>query len=369
MIELDEQLRSADPATGLPAYSAEETETLIARIRAASGADDALKTRRQRPTRWILLAAAVLTVALMIVPSLGIGPGREGATAAASGVLDRARLAAVDPPVHTDQYWKITVRRLANVALGHEGAWTSGDPNVAEWWRHAETVRWVPVDASRPTWTVERTGPYLWQLGGPPVEPPVADWTVTSVHGVKWVGPSAAPRAPEDIDIAALTDPVELRAALYDMVEMKFVQANAGPGGQTLSAPDHDVRVATEIVWLLGAGDLDRERQQVLFDVLKTVPGIDLIDGNASFDGRRAVTIGPTAAASYSPAEFAEFRTELAFDRDSGAYLGLRIVLPDGSVVDNPVTREIVDEVDAEVVASGTLETCTRDGDLTICRS
>ncbi len=225
--------------------------------------------------------------------------------------------------------------------------------------RQVERTTWLRVDGDGPTWILERTGPYFWQVGGPPAALPVADWTVVGVAEETWTNE----RPQEGPDLAQLpTDPVALREYLDEYVAAMIAES----GGGEPSADDRARLIAGQAAQILREGVVPVELGQALFEVLKTVPDIDVIDRDATFDGRRAVTLGARGAYGAHP-DFRDFRLELAFDQETGRYLGDRMILPDKDVVEFPVSRDLVDEVAPEVVADAIKRECTNTETGTTC--
>lgn len=400
MTMLDERLRGADPAAGLREYSGQETVALLARIRAdaadaaiagstglhvasdrpeagstggdaarlgeRSGTDadvaaEVVDLRRRRPVRWIVLVAAiVLTVAMFLVPALLTGPGRTGATTAAADVLDRAKLAAADPPARPDQYWKTTVRSMDyDVDLGGHGGWSPGDPDTVAWMRQVERTTWVRVDGDGPTWILDRTGPYFWQAGGPPTALPVADWTVVGVAEETWTNE----RPQDGPDLAQLpTDPVALRDYLDEYVTAMIAES----GGNEPSADERSALIASQAAQILLENHVPVELSRALFDVFTTMPRIDVIDPDTMFDGRRAVTLGVRGPYGYIR-EFPGFRFELVFDHETGRFLGERMIPPNEAAVDFPTYRELLDAIDPDVLAQAVKRECTNTETGTTC--
>lgn len=341
MTTLDERLRTADPAAGLPAYSAAETDALLGRVLADAETRTETVARRRRPVKWaVLAAAALLTVGLVVFPGLGFG--RAGATATASGVLDRAKLAAVDPPARPDQYWKITTRAITNVITG-EGSW--GDPNSTTWLRHFERTTWVAVDGSRPSWYRDRLGPYVRQVDGPPADLPTVAWHDSELWTTNLPGVSERP-----LDVRLLPrDPGLLRAALY-----------AWAAGRGVSADD---QVVTQAADILRQGLADAALRSALFEVLKTVPGVDLVDDNVTLDGRQGLAVG-------RPEPVNGITRQLIFDTATGEFIGERMLwsTPD-AILEDAVTRELVDAVDPDVLRDAVRMECTSSfGGGVLCR-
>jgi RNA polymerase sigma-70 factor (ECF subfamily) len=322
MTMLDERLRAADPARDVPDYP----DMVAAAMLAA-----ATSTRRvRRPWgRWAAVAAAVLAAALLLTP--GLSPLHTGATAEAAGLLDRAIIAAVDPQTRPDQYWKVTTSSITRAIIG-EGEW--GTQETASFLRRSERVAFIAVDGSRPTWFVDRSGPYVSQVSGPRQALPDAGWSEPDA----WTTNVAENRA-GGIDILGLPrDPTLLRVRLY------LLATGRGHG------PDDEVVVIVGDI--LRTGYAPADLRKALFEVLKTVPGMGVATRDVTLDGRRGVALGRTEP---TVAE----RRELVFSADTGEYIGDREIITDlAATTEDAISRELVDAVDPDVVHRARREHC-----------
>lgn len=323
-LQFEDLMRAADPAGGFPDYTADDRDRLLRPVLAEP--TQPATRRRWRHTRWLTAAAAaVLAIGLLVVPGLGLFP--SGATAAAKGLLDKAVIAAVDPPTRPDQYWRITVDSITNDSLSPEGE--LGDPGTIWALRHTQRISYVAVDGSRPSWYVDRTGPFIRQISGPPTPLPEEDWTTTEV----WTTDLSA-RDEDYIGILDLpTDPAALRTKLYQL-------------GHDQGASE-DEGVLELISGILQEGYAPAELRAALFEVLKTIPGVDLVDHNVTLDGRAGVALGRAEPVRDG------WRHELIFDKDTAEFIGERNVWGDqGTATESALSRELVDQVDPEVVAA-----------------
>lgn len=324
-LQFEDLMRTADPARGFPDYTTDDRDRLLAPA-FAQPAPIGTPRRHSTHTRWLTaVAAALLAIGLLVVPGLGLFP--SGATAAAKGLLDKAVVAAVDPPTRPDQYWRITVNSITNDSLDPEGR--LDDPTSAWALRHTQRISYVAVDGSRPSWYVDRTGPFIRQISGPPMPLPEEDWTTTEV----WTTNLSA-REQDYVGILDLpTDPVALRAELYRL-------------GHDQGASE-DEGVLELIAGILQDGYAPAALRAALFEVLKTIPGVDLVDHNVTLDGRTGVALGRAEPARDG------WRHELIFDETTAEFIGERHVWDDqGATAESALSRELVDQVDPEVVAT-----------------
>lgn len=334
----DDLMTTHDPARGFANYTAADRDRVIATaIEADIATADVIPLTGRKPrrprlwARWVTVAAAaLLALALVLVPGLGLVQG--GATAEAADVLDKAIIRAVDPPTRPDQYWKITTNSVTSDIIG-DGGW--GDSDTTSMLRKAQRITWVAVDGSRPSWFVDRTGPYVRQVSGPATALPKVGWKTSET----WTT-NLSERKSGVIDILGLpTKASDLRAELYRI-------------GHGLGASD-DEEVVTMIGDILRSGYAPAALRKALFEVMKTVPGVSVVNQNVTLDGRKGVALGRAEAARD------QVRQELIFDRTTGEFIGERTVYPSlNASLDSAVSRELVDTVDPKVVAAATHYQC-----------
>lgn len=314
MMALEERLRAADPAQEMAGYSPAVTDAMLAGIVGAA-----------RPRRWgrrwlTVVAAAVLAAGLVVAPVLGFGRG--GATAEAAGLLDRAIIAAVDPPTRPDQYWKITTDSISSDILG-EGMW--GDPDTVSALRRSQRVTFVAVDGSRPTWFADRLGPYVRQVSGPATALPDTGWSAVDA----WTTNIAAVDSGGRNILRLPRDPTLLRLELYRLAVGR---------GHSL-----DDEVVVIIGDALREGYAPADLRKAFFEVLKTVPGVDVVARNVTLDGRAGVALGRFENS-------VDQQRELVFDPASGEYIGERTIDAGlDATLEDAVSRELVDRVDPEI--------------------
>lgn len=321
-----DRLRLADPAATVPDYDLAETSLLLARA-----------TRPAPRGRRVALLAMAACLALVFA-MMPVWWPRTGATARASDLLDRASVAAYDPPARPDQYWRITTRSITSDIVG-EGGW--GDPDTVSVLRWMSRVQYLAVDGSRPSWFVDRTGPFVRQVSGPATELPKAGWGEPDVWTTNLIPGQLSPAPWETLP----SDPDALRARLYQLAHGR---------GQS---PDGEVVVI--IADALRSGGIPAPVRQAMFKVLKTVPGIDLGKDPVTLDGRKGITLGRFESVG-------EFRQELVFDPDDASLIGERSVftnLPGDPALETSVTRVLVDSVPGSVRQVARHEHCQVEAD------
>lgn len=340
MTRISTLLRRADP---LAAERAELTARGRAELRALIGPDDyePLQTPVVRHRRWVrfvtLTTAAVLAMAMLVAPGLWHG----AATAEAQDLLDRAIVAASDPPARGDQYWKVTSDAVTSDIIG-EGDW--GSPDTVSVLRQVRRTEYVAVDGSRPTWTEERTGPYLRQVSGPATTLPVVGWGAPQ----GWTS-NLSPREDGSLVLDLPTDPDQLRAELYRR-------------GHGTGASD-DEAAFTGAADILRTGYAPAPLRAALLQVLKTIPGVDVVDRDVTLDGRPGISLGRA-----EPNRDGQ-RHELVFDRSTAQFIGERRVFTTlDAAWETAVSRSLVDRVDPTLVRTAVHMVCTVEGSGPVCR-
>jgi hypothetical protein len=352
----EDLMRTNDPARGFPAYTPDDRDRFINSVITAPASvtsrldepDQSVipdrPTRPSRPwARWVTVAAAaILALALVLVPGLGLFRG--GATAEAVGLLDEAIIAATDPPTRADQYWKITTNSITSDIIG-EGIW--GDDTTISALRHAQRIAFVAVDGSRPPWYVDRTGPYVKQVSGPATKLPATGWKTTET----WTT-NLSERDSNYIDILGLpTNPFSLRTELYRIGH-----------GRGASDDEEAISLISEI---LQRGYATAALRKALFETMKTVPGVAVVDRNVTLDGRTGVALGRP-----EPARGGE-RHELIFDPDTGEFIGERQAwTTPKATLEDAISRELVDKVDPDVIQAAHHYQCqVQAGGAVVCPS
>ncbi|MFT3862619.1 CU044_5270 family protein [Micropruina sp.] len=333
-------LRRADPLGG---ERVELSARGRAELRALIGPDDhePMRTPVARSRPWVrlvtLTTAAIVAVAMLVLPGLWHGT----ATAEAQDLLDRAIAAAYDPPARADQYWKVTSNSITSDIIG-EGGW--GDPDAVSVLRHVRRVEYVAVDGSRPTWFEDRAGPYVRQVSGPATTLPDVGWGSPE----RWTS-NLSPRDEGSLVFTLPTDPDQLRAELYRR-------------GQGSGASD-DEAAFTGAADILRTGYAPAALRAALLQVLKTIPGVDVVNHDVTLDGRPGVALGRP-----EPNRNGQ-RHELVFDRGTAEFIGERYVFttPDATI-ETAVSRTLVDRVDPTLVRTAVRMVCTMEASGSVCR-
>lgn len=322
-----ELLRDADPASDLPAYSADDASALLARVTRPR------RTRRHRVAP--LSTAACLALLVALLPTWW---PQGGATARASDLLDRAVVAAYDPPARPDQYWRVTTRSITSDIIG-DGSW--GEPDTVSALRWVRRVEYVAVNEGRPSWFVDRAGPYVRQVSGPTTRLPNLGWGKADTWTTNLTPPQLEPAQWSDFPL----DTDALRARLY--------QAAQGHGQSS------DGEVVVLIADALRTGRVPAAMRQAMFRVLKTVPGVDLGPSPVTLDGRTGVALGRMEAVG-------DVRQELIFDPHDASLIGERRVftrLPGEPALESGMRRVLVDDVPDSVRRVARHEVCTFEPD------
>lgn len=351
--ELTQRLAAADPALNVHLDIPDETwrqlcsavidtepdrETLPAGVVAAPPHKPTLRARRAA----IVLVAATVLIAAPVGFNLAGRP--SGASVAAAGVLDRAAITAVDPAAMPDQYWKITTTG-GNIAMSTDTR--NGVDVVANWWMPDTTTTYVAVNGARPTFTVGHNGGTVRQISGEPGVDRIAPSSSIETTNLSPNDTAGGWQTPNQAFFDTLpTDLRSLRDRLYSDAE--------GHGKST------DGEVFVNVADALRSGLVPAPLRSTLFQVLKTVPGVDVTARAVTIAGRTGVAIARTET------EEGGSRQEIIIDPDSGVLIGERRVavddsygVPVGTVInETSVTRTLVDEVPPQVRERAHYSTC-----------
>ncbi|MCO5309678.1 MAG: CU044_5270 family protein [Austwickia sp.] len=366
MLTMQERLRAADPARNIPPYDAATVAALL--DRATDPQRDALPAPRR--TRAVHRGGALATAAAGTALALTLGPavigavtGTGGATPAAAQLLTRAAdITVSDPPARAEQYYRITTR---STGISEEGTTRDGQPVRIGWRTSSESIQYVAVDGTRPTYSVDRATTDPVQVFGPgtPAPPPSSSSSDRSGHArttnLAPVDIPAAWQVPTPAWLAALPrDTDALRARMY---------ADAAGHG-----PSTDAEVLVIAADVMRSGLVPADLRAAVFRVLRTVPGVTVTSEQATLDGRTGVGIGRSEDRN-------GLRQELVIDPATGQVLGERTLVvreseglpvPVGTVfAESAVSRAVVDRVPEQVRASATHDRCevSPDGGV-LCR-
>jgi hypothetical protein len=261
-------------------------------------------------TMGIGAVAAALIVTGVIVPP----GGSDGATAQAAGFLKSAAIATIqtsDPVVAPGQYLRIETKTVSGVSDGTREAPMYQSP--------ATHVLYIPENRSD-IWVWERHNlpsiGYFNEAGRAAAERSDADpdrFSDTDLNGVLRARAGAfyggAPQSEQAWENLS-RDPETLRDYFYG----EYV------GGS--SSIDEDVWV--RITNLLSTGEVPADLRAALYRTLALVPGVTIVENEATLDGRTGVALGYT-----EPARGSIWRDEIIIDPATGLLIGDREVTLD----------------------------------------
>jgi len=277
--------------------------------------------------------AAALIVTGVIVPAGGNG----GATAQAAGFLTSAALATIetsDPVVAPGQFLRIETTQVSGVS--------DGTREAPMYQSAAMHVLYIPEDRSD-TWVWERHDlpsiGYFTGEGKAAAARSDADpdrYADSDLNGVLRSEAGAfyggSPKTGEPYaDLSR--DPETLRDHLYDEYR----------GGS--SSIDEDVWV--RITEILSSGEAPADLRAALYRTMALLPGVTIIENEATLDGRTGVALGYT-----EPARGSIWRDEIIIDPATGLLIGDREVtlgdyedIPAGTTLSwSTVQTSVVDE-------------------------
>jgi hypothetical protein len=273
------------------------------------------KSRRPAARRFGLVAvgvgavAAALIVTGVIVPSGGGGSG--GATAQAAGFLKSAALATIatsDPVVGPGQFLRIETLQVS--------APSDGTREAPMYLSPATSVLYIPEDRSD-TWVWERHNlpsiGYFNAAGKAAAERSDADpdrFSDSDLNGVLrekagafYGSPPQAEQGFEELS----RDPATLREYFYAEYQ----------GGSSSIDEDVWVRITDLLVYEQVPADL----RAALYRTLALLPGVTIVEDDATLDGRSGVALGYT-----EPARGSMWRDEIIIDPTDGRVIGTREV-------------------------------------------
>lgn len=314
MRDIDTLLRQCDPAADTPAYTPAERDNLL------GAAVDAPSPRSRRGWRLGAVAAAAALVTALGVTNLQ----GNAVSARADEVLTQAAINAADPPSRPDQWWQITTAGT-NVAQIEETMCIV----------HTERTEWVAVDGSRPTVIDEGTGRFT------PVEPG------TACPQPRPLGIRSMNLAPADLPAAWQLPTPQFLAEQPRDVDALRAKLYADSAGQGNGA---DAEVFVHVADVLRSGLVPADLRASLFEVLTTVPGIE-VTSEEVIDGRTIVALAIDDAHGNTD--------QLLVDPEGGTVVGERDVYPELDVeTGERVSRELVDEIPTDVLSRMTVSQC-----------
>ncbi len=303
---------------------------------------------RRTPMRLVAGLAAAAIVAVGIQVAQVATPEGRGTPSAAAQLLDRAATATIgaqDPVVGPSQYLKVTTlgTYLATV-MDIESDGTGLSYLEAE-----KREVWIPGDP-RAEW-VMRVGPrtpYLFFAPGDKekltgAEDPGTGHFQRAVDG-KFFGPDTDPAGWQNPDREFLAGLPRDPAVLLDRIHQDSGW-DCATGDCLGQGPSRDAEALTYAADVLRSGVVPGDLRAALFRAVGLVPGVEVVDERANFEGRTGVAVGRVEPSN-------GLRQEIIFDPDTGQVIGERDVttragddgIPVGAVVSlTSVRSEVVD--------------------------
>lgn len=294
--------------------------------------------RRTKAVRISLafVASLALATALVATNVVGLAGWRGGATAEAAEVLNQAAEMAIrtsDPMVGPGQYLKIDNTNLSSSASQATGA---GQPDSGKQWFWLDTEQitiyipanrqdeWLMVRSGRvpSTFFDEETRAFVTDL---PKDDAGLAGTFRGRNGSFYDGPSWMP---SDGDLASMPrDPYLLLNSIY--------KQSIGQG----KSPDSQAMVV--IADLLRTGLIPADLRAALYKAAAMIPGMSVVDNQATLDGQVGVAIGRV--------ENDSARKDILIDPKTGLMIGERTVslkafgsIPAGTAVEWTTIRTSV---------------------------
>lgn len=279
-----------------------------------------VSTRRR--IGFATLGVAALAAALVVTGVVSPFGPRGAASAQAAEFLQSAAAATIhtsDPVVGAGQYLRVATTAVDGPRVG------GGAPN--DWWLSPSTgVLYIPAN---------RTGQWVWERY--PIRPTVFygnskeaameyyDYSLGDAHLnsiLRADGGAFYGSVPSDYGMDKMPlDPRALRDYFYD----HYIGGSA--------SKDEDVWV--RITDLLRTGEVPADLRAALYQTIALIPGVDIVDNQATLDGRTGVALGRTEPARGATAA----REEIVIDPQTGLLIGERTVstvqigdLPTGTV-------------------------------------
>jgi hypothetical protein len=331
-----------DVGTVPPAVLARGRDRLMKRAEAEAAAgeqhnDRTLPVRRPwRRAAMATAAAAVIAASFVVADVVGAGD-HPGASAEAAEVLGDAAtttIATSDPVVGPGQYLLVDTTAVY-------GAYTSNETGEYVWLESQDGQMYVPADLSAEwVWNREPRVPvqFFDEQSQQLAESQLRDGLDAGellrgpAGNFYGSGPSILGNIPlEEALGSAPRDPRELLDLIYE---------------QTYgSGPTTDEAAFNAIADTLRSGVIPADLRAALYGAAALVPGVSVIDPQATMDGRVGISLGMDT-------RFSGSRTEIIIDPQSGLVIGEREVLlaardgvPAGTVVSwTAITTSVVDE-------------------------
>ncbi|HEY0247576.1 MAG TPA: CU044_5270 family protein [Gryllotalpicola sp.] len=327
-LELLRSVRSDVPEMTPDAFEQGRAALLV---RAATGPGATRRRPRRRAWRragWsaggTLLGAGIAT-ALVLTNTLGLAGWRGGADPAAAASLHAAAAQTIkesDPFVAAGKFLKVSTTGINN-------ATATGDGASEGYLVKSSDELYVPAD---------RTSDWIWHRT--PARPYKAFTT-------------DAQRVMEDIEAAEKRQNIDQAAELLRAPGGRFYNSPAPVSEADLQAlPDNgyqllnyiyrvtlgkgsspDAEAFTYIADLLRSGFVPAEQRATLYDAAALIPGVTVVDKQATLDGRTGIALGHTNGKS--------IRQEIVIDPDTGLLIGEREIALDDSIPGLPAGTAI----------------------------
>jgi hypothetical protein len=259
----------------------------------------------------IAAGAGAIAAALIITGVIVPNGTKGGASAQAAEFLNTAAIATIetsDPVVGPGEYLRISTNRASGV--------TDGTREAPMWLHPTTDILYIPQDRSE-TWVWERHNlpatVFFNDVGQKAAERDNTDPDHTGdpdLNGVLRAEAGAfyggAERTERPLDQLS-RDPATLRDHFYDEYT----------GGS--SSIDEDVWV--RITDLFRTGEIPADLRAALYRTIALIPGVTIIEDEATLDGRTGVALGHT-----EPARGSITREEIIIDPITGLLIGERRV-------------------------------------------
>ena len=309
---LRQRLRAGDPAPSAQQYCDAEATRLLNEITSASTTNVVKMRKPIRRTRRIAVSAAVVAaVALSPVIKFGLQPPISAA--AADILLFAADSVEPTPAFKSGQYWKITRAQWQESEGRGETTHITYTPAIGDGTKYIGIME--PKVAYEDSW---------WRMNPP-----------TDGNGY-WSNPN-------EFFIASLPrDVAGLRAQLYK---------DSVGHGSTL-----DGEAFTLAVDFLSWGNLDAEMRALVLKVLATIPRVEIETDVATSDGRigvgisHAELVGAYDFLGNLIGEGGLRGTQVILDVNTGYIIGERDFWLGKVTFTSAQTRELVDEVPADII-------------------
>ena len=341
--DLDQLLRTADPAAGLLPYDEYRTALALSRAVDEGALADVVPIRRPRRTRVRVAVAAAAAAAVLLVPVVSLTGGGAASPAVAAVLSKAASIGATDPVARPDQWYVITATGFhLEMSTGVD---KESPTSSSSWLVSSRRTEYVAIDGSRPSWVVETSGDTARLVAGAGDRPQRTTEAWTSN-----VSPRDIPsswQVPSPAFLAALPRDVEaLRATLY--------ADTAGAGSSA------DGEVLVYVADVLRSGLVPADLRSSLYRVLETVPGVDVTSQSVRVGSATGVGIGRLEDVN-------GIRQELVVDPTTGDVVAERQIavrdvdgIPAGTVIgQTTVTRTIADTVPTSVTSVARHDHCT----------